>query len=112
MTEGSVAASSNQTELSDDTKLYIVPKGSEYMAVGFTQNGTMPSGATTTTFLFYGDQLTYINSAGNYITNFYAEPTATEDLYILKWNSNNDAGVNGTSVLLQDSAPIEITERS
>jgi hypothetical protein len=89
--------------------LYIVPTTGSFTQVGFaSSNDSMPTGAVTTGFAFFGTSVAYTASDSDYELMFWASATNTSGIWALYWNAAAAASdmINGSfPVTVKTTAP-------
>lgn len=94
----------------DAPALYLVNTTGAYDPVGFSPvgnatNSSMPTGAQTSGFGWYGHTLAWVNSDGDYETLFYASNSTTSGTYNLLWNQPNQFSSDAVPVTIKSTAP-------
>jgi hypothetical protein len=79
---------------------YIVPTDSAFESTGFVTNSTAPTGAVTTGFGTFGNQLVYFDNS-TLLSQFWAETTDTDGVWAVKWNSASTSQDDSTPVTLK-----------
>ena len=83
-----ITANSSTDTLNATYSMYIVPTSGSFTQVGFTSsNSTLPTGAVTTGFSFFGTNVAYAASSSDYELQFWANATTTDGIYALYWNA-------------------------
>lgn len=102
-------ASSNTSawNTTSDPSLYIVTTSGAFEQVGFVApNGTLPTGAVTTGFTWYGMAAAYETSAGDMEMRFWATTTNETDVWSLMWNTDGDKQTGGFPIALRRNEPV------
>jgi len=91
--------------------IYIVPTSGEFTQVGFaSSNDSLPTGAVTTGFSFYGTAVAYAASESDYELMFWANATNTSGIYALYWNAGSNDTLDGAfPVTIKTTAPTVLT---
>jgi hypothetical protein len=102
---GWTAAPSNGSSNIGTPSFYVQTNGGPSGAVGFANSSNTPSGAATTGFTLFGEQVIY-SSGTSVQAAFWAEPVsnATKQ-WVLVWNSNNTKTDTAVPVTLKTIAP-------
>lgn len=77
---------------------YIIDSG--FTQAGFVSSNATVANASTIGFSMFGGQVVYVDSSGNYLSQFWAQTTSTDGVWSLLWNTD------GTSQT--DSVPVTI----
>jgi hypothetical protein len=82
---------------------YIVNDNTSYVQAGFVpSNGsTAVEGAATVGFSMFGGQVVFIDSDGNYLSQFWAQETHTDGVWSLVWNSAGSSQSNSVPVTVK-----------
>lgn len=100
-----MTAISTPAPISTDATFYIIPTSDAFYAAGFIDEGTTPpSGAVTTGFVLWGDDVMYI-SGNKYLAQFWAVPMAADGMYELHWNSDGRNHDGAVPVSLKPTSP-------
>lgn len=104
-----MTANSLSSSVSPGAAFYIVITADAFEQAGFVDSSaTAPSGAVTTGFALYGSDIMYIDG-NEYLSQFWAEPTSSDDLYELIWNAGGESSDDAVPVNLKPMAPLALT---
>jgi len=81
----------------------IDPASDAFNSVQFTNSNS--SSLTTSGFMFYGTLVFWVSSSGDWLSLFYATETGQDNLWTLKWNSNQTSDDGSIPVTLNTQAP-------
>ncbi|TVY82301.1 hypothetical protein LSUE1_G002249 [Lachnellula suecica] len=101
-TEWTVAYNSTNSTTTSNGTLYIIPTTDTYGAVGF---GTAPSGAVTTPFYVYGEQVQYLTDS-LLEAQFWAKTINGTTESQIMWNSDGSSQTDSTPVVLKTTGPV------
>ncbi|CZR69398.1 uncharacterized protein PAC_19298 [Phialocephala subalpina] len=106
-----ITAKSSTVVLNATYSMYIVPTSGSFTQVGFaSSNSTLPTGAVTTGFSFFGTNVAYAASSVDYELQFWANATTTDGIYALYWNAaSTDVPSGAFSVTVKTTAPTVTT---
>lgn len=102
-------ASSNTSvwNTTSDPSLYIITTSGAFDQVGFeATNGTLPTGAVTTGFTWYGKAAAYQTTAGDLEMQFWALTTNESDVWSLMWNTDGAKQTGGFPIALRSNEPV------
>ncbi|CZR59852.1 uncharacterized protein PAC_09746 [Phialocephala subalpina] len=103
-------ATSNPTVSFNETlDLYIVPTDDSFTQAGFasSNSSSLPTGAVTTGFSFFGTSVAYAASESDYEMMFWANATTTEGVYALYWNAGSSSAPDSSfAVVVKTTPPI------
>ncbi|KUJ11842.1 uncharacterized protein LY89DRAFT_738487 [Mollisia scopiformis] len=91
--------------------MYIVPTDGSFTQVGFasSNSSSLPTGAVTTGFSFFGTNVAYVESSSNYDMMFWGNATTTDGIFALYWNDGSDDAPNGSfAVTVKTTPPVSI----
>ncbi|TVY21456.1 hypothetical protein LARI1_G000618 [Lachnellula arida] len=91
-TPWTITANSTTVTFNETLDLYIVPTSGSFTQVGFSTNTSLPTGAVTTGFGWYGKSVAYATNSSEYELSFWASNTTTTGVYGLYWNANTAVG--------------------
>lgn len=89
--------------------LYIVPTDGSFVQAGFASenSSSLPTGAVTTGFAFFGTSVAYAASESDYEMMFWANETTTNGVFALYWNAGSSSAPNSSfAVVVKTTPPI------
>ena len=94
-------------------ELYIIPTNGSFAQVGFvssTNASSLPTGAVTTGFSWFGKNAAYDDPSGALNLFYWAEPvTETDGLWRLMWNQAGTPTNGSVPITLKSTAPLQAT---
>jgi len=81
----------------------IDPASDAFNSVQFANSNS--SSLTTSGFMFYGSLVFWVSSSDDWLSLFYATETEQDNLWTLKWNSNQTSDDGSIPVTLNTQAP-------
>jgi hypothetical protein len=94
-------------------ELYIIPTNGSFAQVGFvssTNASSLPTGAVTTGFSWFGKNAAYDDPSGALNLFYWAEPvTETDGLWRLMWNQAGTPTNGSVPITLKSTAPLPAT---
>ena len=104
-----IAANSTSVSFNETYEMYIVPTSGSFTQVGFTStssNSSLPSGAVTTGFGWFGTSVAYVANASDYELMFWAASTNVTGIYALYWDAFGTPTNGSFPVALKSTPPI------
>jgi hypothetical protein len=91
--------------------MYIVPTDDSFTQVGFasSNSSSLPTGAVTTGFAFFGTSVAYAESDSNYELMFWGNTTTTDGVYALYWNAGSSSAPTASfAVTVKITPPVAL----
>lgn len=98
----------NNTESLPANFFYIDNSAGAFEAAGFTSSSNSSSSIVTTGFKVFGNQLSWVNSAGNLKQLWWAKPTEISGLWTLNWNVDTASESSAVPVTVRNIVPTRI----
>lgn len=101
-----IAANSSTVTFNETTVIYIVPSSGSFAQVGFSSsNDSLPTGAVTTGFTWFGNSVAFVGNNSNFELQFWANATTEAGIYALYWNSGGTVISGAFPVTLKRTPP-------
>jgi hypothetical protein len=106
-----IQPNSSTVSFNSTKSLFIVPTDGSFAAVGFADSSTtLPTGAVTTGFTFFGTNVAYAASDSDYQLMFWGANTSTSGIYALYWNEASTSLPDGAfPVTVKTTAPVSFS---
>jgi hypothetical protein len=106
-----IQPNSSAVSFNSTKSMYIVATTGSYAAVGFADStDTLPTGAVTTGFAFFGTSVAYAASESDYEMMFWASNSSTSGVYALYWNAAATSLPDGAfPVTVKTTAPVSFS---
>lgn len=107
---GTIAWNGTSDNSTSVGSLYIVNDGSSSAQVGFSSSNATSTveNASTIGFSMFGGQVVFIDSDGNFLSQFWAKTTSVADVWSLLWNSDGSSQTDSTPVTIKTIGPATV----
>jgi hypothetical protein len=90
--------------------MYIINASGSFSQVGFLAfNDSTTTGAVTSGFTWFGNNVAYATNSSDYEMQFWATSTNITGIWRLMWNVNGQLESNSVPVALKSTPPLTLT---